>query len=125
MRVKIKLGSAGKYNDQHRQKLQQVEGQWLEIDIEYLFPTQYNTKPIPGIAESGLRIYAADVEEIDNDERKGRSRCGYCGLWATTGEVCPGCNKGTDEMKEFFPGTKRVTGMEDEVTNILGSIINM
>jgi len=123
LKVRIKGGASAKYSAQYKTKLLKVEGQWLEIDTDYLFSSQFNTKPIPGIADSGMRIYQSDIEAIEDDERIGRSRCGYCGSWADTGESCKGCSKGTSEMKEFFPGTKRNVGMQSEVSGIFDDII--
>ena len=126
LKIKIKTGISAKYDtENYKRKLHKVEGRWVEVDTEYLFTSQFNTKPIPGITESGLRIYGGDVDIIENDERIGRSRCGYCGLWATTGEPCKGCTKGTEQMIEFFPGTKRDFGMQDEVSSMLDNIIGI
>ena len=127
MKILIKSGSHSKYgnNPKYQDKLRRVEGQWLDVDLEYLFTSQFNTKPIPDITESGLRIYDSDVEKIEDDERTGRSRCGYCGLWVDTGKPCEGCTKGTKEMVEFFPGTKRVTGIKSEVSSILGDVFKV
>ena len=62
--------------------LKKVEGKWLEVETEYLFKDQFNTAPIPGVSELGMRIMIEDVEEIEDDIREGLSRCNFCGKHA-------------------------------------------
>lgn len=52
--------------------LAKVEGQWLEIETDFLFADQFNTGPIPGVSENGMRIMAPDVEILEGDIRPGR-----------------------------------------------------
>lgn len=52
--------------------LRKVEGKWLEVETEYLFADQFNTAPIQGVSESGMRIMGEDVEEVRGDVRPGR-----------------------------------------------------
>lgn len=52
--------------------LEKVEGQWLEVETDYLFDAQFNTAPIPGVSEHGMRLMAEDVAEIEDDVRPGR-----------------------------------------------------
>lgn len=42
-----------------------VSGQWLEVETDFVFCDQYNTAPVPGVAEQGLRVPAFLVEEVD------------------------------------------------------------
>lgn len=63
--------------------LKKVEGQWLEVETDYLFADQFNTVPIPGVSEDGMRIMAADVEEIEDDIRAGR----YLDRWTNKNYV--------------------------------------
>jgi len=125
LRIKIKEGSSAKYSDEYGDMLKAIEGKWVEVDLEYLFTSQFNTVAIPGVSQSGMRIYDGDVQAIEGDERVGRSRCGYCGMWADTGQPCEGCTKGTDEMQEFFPGTSKETGVKVEVKQMLDGIFNI
>lgn len=123
MRIKICNDISKKYQTCYQEQLQKVEGRWVDVDTTYLFTTQFNTLPISGVSESGLRIYLVDVAKIENDERIGRSRCGYCGLWATTGDQCASCTSGTSSMVEFFRGTTRVSNMQNEVSEILDDMM--
>lgn len=122
MRIKIKNNVFAKYSINYAEKLRKIDGQWVEVDTKYLFTDQFNTIPIEGITEFGMRIYAVDVEEIENDERIGRSKCGYCGCTAITGEPCPGCKNGKVYMVEFFHGTIRQPDMQEEVSRLLENI---
>ena len=54
------------------QMLEKVQGQWLEVETQWLFDTQFNTAPIPGVSENGMRIMIEDVSEIVDDVRPGR-----------------------------------------------------
>jgi hypothetical protein len=51
--------------------LKAVQGQWLEVETAYLFADQFNTAPIPGVSELGLRVMASEVAEIEGDVRPG------------------------------------------------------
>jgi hypothetical protein len=51
----------------------------LEVDTEYLFSDQYNTVPIPGISENGLRLMDEDITEVIDDARTGKGKCNWCG----------------------------------------------
>jgi hypothetical protein len=55
--------------DRYRKMMQVVAGKWLEVETDYLFQDQFNTAPIAGVSEYGLRVMACHVEEIENDER--------------------------------------------------------
>jgi hypothetical protein len=45
--------------------LDQVAGEWLQVELEYVFRDQYNTPPRPGVSENGLRIMRNSVDEED------------------------------------------------------------
>lgn len=90
MRIKI-IGNAksvylGRCNA-HRQNcnwewaaiLKSIEGQSLEVETKHLFRDQYNTVPLTGISDNGLRIMDCFVESIEDDARPGQARCQYCG----------------------------------------------
>ncbi len=74
MRIKIVENPVvtGAGNDKFRKMMQAVAGQWLEVETDYLFQNQFNTPPIPGVSENGLRVMAGNVAEIENDARLGR-----------------------------------------------------
>ncbi len=50
-------------------KIEQIGGQWLEVETDYLFSDQFNTVPVEGVSEKGLRISNVLVAEIENDAR--------------------------------------------------------
>jgi hypothetical protein len=59
------------HNPQWAEMLRKVQGQWLDVETEYLFRDQFNTGPIAGVSEQGMRIDAASVAEIADDVRPG------------------------------------------------------
>lgn len=123
MRVRLKNNCHTNYNGNYSEKLEAINGEWVEIDTDYLFREQLNTKPISEVSAVGLRIYQQDVEEVEDDERIGRSKCDYCGLSVNTGNPCLGCKNGHSYMKEFFPGTKRMSKtVAEEVDGMFGDI---
>lgn len=109
-----------KYTGQYGNKTKQIEGTWVDIDTEFLYINQLNTKPILDVSEGGLRIYTSDIDEIIDDERIGRSYCNFCSTRVNTGESCRDCNSSV--MIEFFPGTKREQGMKEEILSIINNI---
>ena len=80
--------------------LQKVDGQWLEVETDYLFSDQFNTVPVPGVSEQGLRIMAASVVDVEDDARPGKARCQWCGKTSTDLEACSHCGK--DEYLTVF-----------------------
>lgn len=119
MRVRLKANSHTHYSGNYSEKLEAINGLWVEIDPTFLHNAQLNTMPISGVTNVGLRIYQKDIEEIKDDERIGRWRCDYCGSWDDTGKPCPSCDKGAAYMKEFFPGTKRNPKTVQEEVDIM------
>jgi len=86
------------YSKSYRKMLEQVQGRILEVDTDYLFTDQFNTVPIPGVSNNGMRIMDDLVEEVIDDERIGSFRCQYCGKWwhpesDEIPEICPFCNE--------------------------------
>lgn len=122
LRIRLKSNCYTNYSGNYAEKLELIKDEWIEIDTKSLFKEQLNTKPILGVTNVGLRIYQDDVEEVEDDERIGRAKCNYCGLWTDTGKPCPGCQNGSAYMKEFFPGTIRVAKtIQEEMNDILGN----
>jgi len=73
-----------------------IEGMEIEVETEYLWDNQYNTAPIEGISENGLRIldFKGDesiIEEIIDDVRPTRKSCNKCGSYATEDGSADGC----------------------------------
>lgn len=101
MKVKVKDNAKDYYvrrtihnglvNWKWAETLEKVQGQTLEVETEWLFRDQFNTAPIPGISENGLRLMAADVSEVIDDMRPGKFFCRYCHHWGENGEFCPHC----------------------------------
>ncbi len=73
--------------------LEQVQGMTLEVETKYLFNDQFNTAPIPGISENGLRLMADNVAYVIDDIRPGKSICAYCHHWSKAEQVCPHCEQ--------------------------------
>jgi hypothetical protein len=74
--------------------LEQVGGQWVDVETDHLFSDQFNTAPIPGVSELGLRVMHADVVEIEGDIREGIAKCQWCYGYDRTGAgVCDQCGK--------------------------------
>lgn len=85
--------------------LEKVQGQLLEVETEYLFRDQFNTAPIPGVSDLGMRIMAADISEIIDDIRPSKIRCQWCGKISDATvygdfDMCLHCGK-IDYIKRF------------------------
>lgn len=79
-----------------------VQGMTLEVETKFLWEDQFNTAPIEGISELGLRIldFKGDesiIEEIIDDARPGRAKCGSCEHYLReddlVGDPCWWCGK--------------------------------
>lgn len=82
--------------------LKNIEGLWLEVETEHLFRDQFNTAPIPGVSENGMRIMIGDVSEIEDDIRADVIKCRWCyGYDDGTGK-CGECGK-TDYLEPLNP----------------------
>ena len=88
--------------------LSAVQGQWLDVETAHLFSDQFNTGPIPGVSENGLRLMIEDVAEIEDDARIGVHKCGWCGGYSTDGVTCDKCGKAeyVRPLNPKFPGGK-------------------
>jgi hypothetical protein len=74
--------------------LKQVEGQWLEVETEHLFENQFNTVPIPGVSDNGLRLFVEDISEIKDDVREGVVKCRGCLGYDRDGDgKCDSCGR--------------------------------
>jgi rRNA maturation endonuclease Nob1 len=73
--------------------MEKIAGMTLEVETDHLFKDQYNTTPIPGISETGLRVMQNVVEEVIDDERLGKARCHWCGRTGPAQGVCMTCGK--------------------------------
>jgi hypothetical protein len=91
-----------------------VDGREIELETKHLFDNQWNTAPIPGVTEKGLRVFDWALDAISNigaprgikrghwleqtaemrEIRRNTVKCGYCGRQepAQKGYVfCPHC----------------------------------
>lgn len=64
---------------EYGEQLVYLEGKWIDVDTRFLFKDQFNTAPIPNVANNGVRIPIEYVDEIEDDERINHNRCSYCG----------------------------------------------
>ena len=115
MKIKIKGDALKKYvrdntdyltsdysgEDYWEKVMKRIAGKVLEVDTEFLFKYEFNTKPIPGISEDGIRIPEHYVEEIIDDVRRGKARCDLCGEVSNSTEVCTNCGR-KDYLEPFF-----------------------
>ena len=87
---------------EYADKITAIQGMTIEIETKYLWDDQFNTAPIEGISECGLRILdfkgeKSIIEEIIDDARPGRAKCGSCGNYLREddllGDPCWWCDK--------------------------------
>lgn len=119
MRVKVYQNAAANYHARcyrhahpacgmlHRPEwekmLRAVEGRWLEVETEHLFRDQFNTVPIPGVSDNGMRLMIEDVEAIEDDVRDGVIKCRWCfGYDHDKDGACDKCGK-TDHLEPLNP----------------------
>ena len=85
-------------NDEWYEKLKAIAGMTLKVETDYLFKDQFNTAPIEGVSETGMRVMAESVEWVIDDEREYALKCNYCGQVVytnmVTSERCPHCGQG-------------------------------
>lgn len=97
MYIIIKKDAAECYRNEYRTKsgkvnssfnyqwylvLKKIEGMKIEVDTKYLFKNQFiifNTIPIKGISNIGLRIMDYCVEKVINDKKVNKVSCRLCG----------------------------------------------
>jgi len=48
-------------------------GRKIKVETDYLFKDQFNTVPIKGVSDSGMRINEKYVAEVIDDERRGKA----------------------------------------------------
>jgi hypothetical protein len=96
--ARVNCGHYSSLNSDWYDKLKAVAGKTLEVETEHLFKDQFNTAPVEGVSELGLRIMISEVEEVIDDEREYMLRCAYCGQCSEVNTVtsrrCPHCSQG-------------------------------
>ena len=107
MKVRIRDDAAASYearqirntqpiNQDFYEQLKCVEGKKLEVETKWLFDNQYNTGPIDGVSENGLRVMDADVEYTILDVRPDLLFCDWCHNNSPRGATsCNGCDRST------------------------------
>jgi hypothetical protein len=88
------------YEREFMAKLEALNGQTVEVETDFLFSDQFNTPPIPGVSENGLRLMARDVAEVIDDARPGQARCNWCGKTTAADAACFNCGK-TEYLAPF------------------------
>ena len=125
MQIRIREGAYLRHRGSFSDSIRQSEGMLLDVDTEHLFSDQFNTMPIPGVSDNGLRVFAHDVDQIVDDVRLGMGNCTYCGKCSPTEnanrfslDMCPHCNhRGIDP---FVIGSKRANqGIEVGIQSAL------
>jgi len=72
-----------------------TRGQWVEVNTEFLFKDQFNTYDV--------RVMLRYVDAIEDDMRRYRKRCSWCGHHsALVSRRCEYC-KHDDHFERFFP----------------------
>lgn len=96
--ARVNCGHYSALNSEWYDKLKAVAGMTLKVETDYLFKDQFNTAPIEGVSETGMRVMAESVEEVIDDEREYTLKCNYCGQVVytnmVTSERCPHCGQG-------------------------------
>jgi len=87
--------------DKWERVMEKIAGKEIEVDTESLFKHEFNTKPIPGVSKEGIRIMEEYVEEVIDDERKGKARCEFCEEVSNSTKVCTNCGR-FDYLDPFF-----------------------
>ncbi len=77
---------------EYADKITAIQGMTIEIETQYLWDDQFNTAPIEGISETGLRILDFEgersiIEEVLNDVRPLRHKCDKCGNYMRIGDA--------------------------------------
>lgn len=68
-----KIGGAAfgtPYERNYAENLRSIAGTWVGVETEHLFADQFNIGKC-GTSANGLRVYARDVTEVEDDERPG------------------------------------------------------
>lgn len=81
--------------------LEKIQGQWVEVETDHLFRDQFNTAPIPGVSEQGMRLMVEDITAIEDDARIGVIKCRWC-YGYDDGGTCGKCGK-TEYLEPINP----------------------
>lgn len=87
---------------EYANKITAIQGTEVEVATEYLWDDQFNTVPIEGVSDCGLRIldFKGDtsiIELIIDDVRSSRNKCPKCGHYENEswikGDPCWWCGR--------------------------------
>ena len=94
------------YSQEWLNKIEAIQGHWIPVETDYLFNAQFNTGPIEGVTDNGLRITANSVDAIENDIRPFKTRCDWCGKVFDKAFECPNCGnkKHLDHFNYIWKG---------------------
>ncbi len=106
----VLASASSKEHRAHRAAILSRDGKTIELETKHLFDNQWNTAPIPGYSENGLRVfdwyesifpnenikegYYLDQTPEMREARRNTLKCGFCGAQepAAKGYVfCPHC----------------------------------
>lgn len=99
MKIKIKEGASnhayhserpGRRLRNYSSMIRELEGEWLEVETKHLFTDQYNTVPVPGVSDLGLRIGEILIEKIEEDVRLDMNVCNKCNKITKETTCCNG-----------------------------------
>lgn len=115
-RMRMKVWAAPTHQKgamEYREAVRSLSGKEVELETEHLFDNQWNTAPIEGLTENGLRVFDwqdasfPDVEHVrqvqwleQTDEmrevRHNTLKCGYCGKQRARANAPEFCNQCMD-----------------------------
>ena len=87
--------------DYWEQVMEKISGKVLNVDTEFLFKHEFNTKEILGVSEKGIRISEEYIDEVIDDIRHGKARCELCNQVSNSTKVCTNCGR-SDYLEPFF-----------------------
>jgi len=85
-----------------QKQLEALSGKWIQVETNHLFRDQFNTAPIPGISDLGMRLMIEDIDAIKDDVRQGVVKCQWCYGYDNGLGVCGNCGK-TEYLKPLNP----------------------
>lgn len=90
-------------------QLEKIQGMTLEVETEFLFKDQFNTGPIEGVSDQGMRIMIGSVAEVIDDIRPYKMRCNWCGKVSNLGVLCAHCKK-PEYLERLSPPWGKIHG---------------
>jgi hypothetical protein len=88
------------YSDSYAETMDRMSGRTCEVDTRHLFKTSFNVID-PDNPEMVIDVRWLFVEEVIDDIRGQKMRCGYCGETQDKGTICTKCKK-TDYLENLL-----------------------